>query len=134
VARLLPWTSVEIGDVDVFSPSLPSLVVYTWYVDDRPESTILHFWRDDDSGTIQHDLLFVAPVTFDEAVSKAHEEAPKHNVSKIHVKHARAPNKSEGNNTKIRRAAKPIATKPKTRGASKSKKAKTKNGRRAKKI
>ena len=31
---LMPWTTVEIGDVEIFSPSLPSLVVYTWYVDD----------------------------------------------------------------------------------------------------
>ena len=34
---LMPWTTVEIGDVDIFSPSLPSLFVYTWYVDDEPE-------------------------------------------------------------------------------------------------
>ena len=26
---LMPWTTVEIGDVDIFSPALPSLVVYT---------------------------------------------------------------------------------------------------------
>ena len=37
---LLPWTSVAIGDLDVFAPALPSLVVYTWYVDGEPESTV----------------------------------------------------------------------------------------------
>jgi hypothetical protein len=35
---LMPWTTIEIGNVDIFSPSLPSFVVYTWYVDDEPES------------------------------------------------------------------------------------------------
>ncbi len=37
---LMSRTTVEIGDLDVFAPALPSLVVYTWYVDDEPESTV----------------------------------------------------------------------------------------------
>jgi hypothetical protein len=40
---LMPWTTVEIGDLDVFAPALPSLVVYTWYVDDEPESSVTYF-------------------------------------------------------------------------------------------
>ena len=44
---LMPWSTFEIGDLDIFSPALPSLVVYTWYVDDKPESTVAYFWRDD---------------------------------------------------------------------------------------
>ena len=52
MANLLPWSTVEIGDLDIFTPMLPSLVVYTWYVDDQPESTITYFWRDEDTGTI----------------------------------------------------------------------------------
>jgi hypothetical protein len=57
---LMPWTTVEIGDVDLFSPSLPSLVVYTWYVDDEPESSVVYFWRDEDTGIVHHELN-VAP-------------------------------------------------------------------------
>ena len=54
MATLMPWTTVEIGDLDVFSPALPSLVVYTWYVDDEPESSITYFWRDENTGAINH--------------------------------------------------------------------------------
>jgi len=43
MATLILWTSIEIGDLGVFSPVLPSLVVYTWYVDDKPESSITYF-------------------------------------------------------------------------------------------
>jgi hypothetical protein len=91
---LMPWSTVGIGDVDVFSPSLPSLVVYTWYVDDQPESSITHFWRDDNTGMIGHELVLVGPVTFEEALTRAHEEAPKRSVERIHVKHARSSNKA----------------------------------------
>jgi len=132
VAKLLPWTTVEIGDVDVFSPALPSLVVYTWYVDESPESTVTHFWRDDDTGFIQHELVFVAPVTFDEAVAKAHEEAPKRNVERIHVKHARAANKSE-KSSKLREARK-MEGKSKSRVATKGKGAKGATGKRKKTV
>jgi hypothetical protein len=77
MATLMPWTTVEIGDLDVFSPALPSLVVYTWYVDDKPESSITYFWRDENTGVINHELVLVAPVTFEDAVAQAHVEAPK---------------------------------------------------------
>ncbi len=41
MATLLSWTSVGIGDLDVFVPSPPCLVVYTSYSDDeRPESSV----------------------------------------------------------------------------------------------
>ena len=58
---LMPWTTVEIGDVDIFSPALPSLVVYTWYVDDEPESSVVYFWRDENTGIVHHELAFVGP-------------------------------------------------------------------------
>jgi len=103
---LMPWTSVEIGDVDVFSPFLPSLLVYTWYVDDEPESTITHFWRDPDTGMVHHEFVLLAPVTFEEAVAKAQEEAPKRSVERIHVKHART-----SPDTKGKAKPKPIAKK-----------------------
>lgn len=92
---LMPWNTVEIGDLDIFAPTLPSLVVYTWYVDDEPESTVTFFWQDEDSGVTLHELLLVAPVTFEEAVSHAQEEAPKRKVEKIHVKHARTAEKAK---------------------------------------
>lgn len=83
---LMPWTTVEIGDVDIFSPALPSLVVYTWYVDDEPESSVVYFWRDEDTGIVNHELLFVGPVTFEAAVTHAKEKAPERSVERIHVK------------------------------------------------
>ena len=93
---LMPWTTVEIGDLDVFAPVLPSLVVYTWYVDDEPESSVTYFWLDDTTGMILHELVLVAPVPFEEAVTRAQEEAPKRSVERIHVKHARTSKKVEG--------------------------------------
>ena len=125
---LLPWTTVEIGDVDVFSPALPSLVVYTWYVDDEPESTVTFFWRDEDTGMVRHELVLVAPLTFEAAVTRAQEEAPKRSVEKIHVKHARSQNKREGK-TETKRAKtigspqskKRVLVKRKTAGAGRRK-------------
>ena len=113
---LLPWTTVEIGDVDIFSPALPSLVVYTWYVDDKPESTVTHFWRDDLTGLIHHELVFVAPVPFEEAVSRAQTEAPKRSVERIHVKHARAAKKPVAK-AKAKRVAKPSPAPAKTQAS-----------------
>jgi len=89
---LIPWTTVEIGDLDVFAPALPSLVVYTWYVDDEPESTVTYFWRDENTGLVHHEIVHVGPATFEAAVARAQEEAPKRGVERIHVKHARASN------------------------------------------
>ncbi len=93
---LMPWTTVEIGDIDLFAPALPSLVVYTWYVDDEPESTITHIWYDDAAGSIRHEVVLTAPVSFEEAVTRAQEEAPKRSVERIHVKHARTARKPKG--------------------------------------
>jgi hypothetical protein len=100
---LMPWTTVEIGDVEIFSPSLPSLVVYTWYVDDEPESSVVYFWRDEDTGIVHHELLFIGPATFETAVTHAKEKAPERSVERIHVKHARQANKTD---TKAKPASK----------------------------
>jgi hypothetical protein len=105
---LMPWNSVEIGDLDVFAPALPSFVVYTWYVDDEPESSVTYFWADEDTGLVRHELLLVGPIAFEEAVTRAQEEAPKRKVERIHVKHARASGKTAGAK---RAAAKPSAAK-----------------------
>ena len=96
MATLMPWNTVEIGDLDIFAPALPSLVVYTWYVDDEPESSVTYFWSDEGTGIVQHELLLVAPIAFEEAVTRAQEEAPKRSVKRIHVKHARSSNKVVG--------------------------------------
>lgn len=93
---LLPWTSVEIGDLDVFAPALPSLVVYTWYVDGEPESTVTYFWQDDDTGMVHHELLFMEPVTFGQALAWAEQHARKRKVRRIHVKHTRSPKPRRG--------------------------------------
>ena len=116
---LMPWTTTEIGDVDIFSPSLPSLVVYTWYVDDEPESSVVYFWRDEDTGIVHHELLFVGPVTFEEAVTHAKEKAPERRVERIHVKHARQANKPD---TQAKPASKVKSKPAKKIGAAKSKK------------
>jgi hypothetical protein len=110
---LHPWSSVEIGDQDIFTPVLPSLVVYTWYVDDQPESTVTHIWRDEGTGIVHHEYLLLAPVTFEEAVAVAQAEAPKRNVERIHVKHARGAAKD---NATAKATPKGRASKPKRTG------------------
>ena len=30
---LLPWTTIAIGDLEIFAPAVPCLVVNTWYID-----------------------------------------------------------------------------------------------------
>ena len=118
MANLLPWSTVEIGDLDIFTPMLPSLVVYTWYVDDQPESTITYFWRDEDTGMIYQEHLVVAPLTFEEAVTRAQEEAPKRSVDRIYVKHARSSTKPVA---KAKRATKAGAKRVKKRVPAKRK-------------
>jgi trigger factor len=89
MATLLSWTSVGIGDLDVFLPSPPCLVVYTSYADGEPESSVTYFWQDEATGQLHHELVYQQPVSFDTAVAWAQEHAPTRNVERIHVKHAR---------------------------------------------
>jgi hypothetical protein len=99
---LLPWTSVGIGDLDVFIPSPPCLVVYTSYFDDEPEST----------GIVHQQLLFMQPVPFDAALKWAQEHALTRDIERIHVKHAR-----------VKETPKPMArVKPVKKSAAKKKK------------
>jgi hypothetical protein len=86
---LLSWTSVGIGDLDVFIPSPPCLVVYTSYADDEPESTVTFFWQEENTGMVHHQLLFMEPVPFETALEWAQEHAPTRSIERIHVKHAR---------------------------------------------
>jgi hypothetical protein len=105
---LLPWTTFELGDMDIFSPTLPSFAVYTWYLDDEPESSVVHFWRDEDTGVVESELLFLGPLAFEAAVAQAKEKAPERNVERIHVKHARPAARAKSG-AKPKRAAGPIA-------------------------
>jgi hypothetical protein len=89
MAILLSWTSVGIGDLDVFIPSPPCLVVYTSYVDDQPESSVTYFWQDENTGMLSHQLLYMEPVPFQTALAWAQEHAPTRQIERIHVKHAR---------------------------------------------
>ena len=90
MATLLSWPSIEIGDIDVFMPSPPCLVVYTFYVDDQPQSSVIYLWQDQNSSLLHHQLLFMEPVGFETALAWAQEHAPKRDVQRIHVRHARA--------------------------------------------
>jgi len=90
MATLLSWTSVGIGDLDVFLPSPPCLVVYTSYADDKPESSVTYLWQDEATGQLHHELVYQQPVSFETAVAWAQDHAPTRNVERIHVKHARA--------------------------------------------
>jgi hypothetical protein len=89
MAMLLSWTSVGIGDLDVFVPSPPCLVVYTSYADGAPESSVTYFWRDESTGQLYHELVYQQPASFETAVAWAQEHAPTRSVERIHVKHAR---------------------------------------------
>src|SRR6516165_6479402 len=71
MATLLSWTSVGIGDLDVFLPSPPCLVVYTSYADGEPESSVTYFWQDESTGQLHHELVYQQPASFDTAVAWA---------------------------------------------------------------
>jgi len=90
MATLLSWTSVGIGDLDIFVPSPPCLVVYTPYTDDEPESSVTYFWQDERTGMLNHEVVYQQPASFETAVAWAQEHAPTRNIERIHVKHARA--------------------------------------------
>jgi hypothetical protein len=74
---------------------------------DEPESSVVYFWRDEDTGIVHHELLFVGPVAFEAAVTHAKEKAPERSVERIHVKHARQANKPH---TKAEPASRKIET------------------------
>ncbi len=95
MATLLSWTSVGIGDLDVFVPSPPCLVVYTSYSDDEPESSVTYFWQDESTGMLNHELVYMQPVSFETALAWAQEHAPTRSVERIHVRHARAKKTNE---------------------------------------
>ncbi len=91
MATLISWATVEIGDLDIFAPAVPCLVVNTWYMDDdEPDSTVTYFWQDEQTGLINHEIVFAGPVGFEAALAWAQEHAPTRSIERIHIKHGPA--------------------------------------------
>jgi hypothetical protein len=89
MAILLSLTSVGIGDLEVFLPSPPCLLVHTSYADGQPESSVTYFWQDEKTGALHHELVFLEPAPFETALAWAQTHAPTRGVERIHVKHER---------------------------------------------
>ena len=104
---MLPWTSIEIGDLEVSAAATPCLLVHASYVDGEPESSVTHFWQNEATGLIDHEVLFLKPVGFDEAVAWAQEQATARDVERIHVHHAPATKRRLKKAAQPREAAKP---------------------------
>jgi hypothetical protein len=118
---LLPWASAEVGDLDIFAPAVPCLFVYTWYVDGEPDSTVSYFWQDEGTGIIHHELLFNAPVPYEEAMDWAQAHASTSNIERIHVRHARPATASRRRQKKVRRPARVVRTSSRKRSSAKQK-------------
>ena len=88
MATLLSLKSVEIGDVELFMPSPPCLVVNTFYVDGEPESTVVYVWQDAETGELKSELVYMQPAPFEDALAWAEENAPTRSVERIHTRHA----------------------------------------------
>jgi hypothetical protein len=89
MATLLSLTSVGIGDLDIFLPSPPCLLVYTSYADGQPESSVTYFWQDEKTGALHHELVYLEPAPFETALAWTQTHAPTRGVERIHVKHER---------------------------------------------
>ena len=117
---IIPWSSIEIGDLDVFAPSPPCLVVHTSYIDGEPESSVTFFWQDEATGLLNHEVLFLRPVGFEEALAWAQDHAPTKNIERIHVRHARpgtrAKRKAKKKVAKARKQPKRTKAKRKAKG------------------
>jgi hypothetical protein len=88
MATVLSLTSVGIGDVELFMPSPPCLVVNTFYVDGEPESSVVYVWQDAETGELKSELVYMQPVPFETALAWAEENAPIRSVERIHARHA----------------------------------------------
>jgi hypothetical protein len=88
MASVLSLASVEIGDIELFVPSPPCLVVNTFYVDGEPESSVVYVWQDAETGELKSELVYMQPAPFEEALAWAEENAPARSVERIHTRHA----------------------------------------------
>jgi hypothetical protein len=86
MGTLLSLTSVGIGDLEVFLPSPPCLLVYTSYADGQPESSVMYLWQDEKTGALHHELIW-SQAPFETALAWAQSHAPTRGVERIHVKH-----------------------------------------------
>jgi hypothetical protein len=102
MATVLSLTSVGIGDVELFMPSPPCLVVNTFYVGGEPESSVVYVWQDAETGELTSELIYMQPVPFETALAWAEENAPIRSVERIHARHAA---KSEPKPASRRKAA-----------------------------
>jgi hypothetical protein len=106
MATILPWTNVEIGELDVATPAMPCLLVHTSYVDGEPESSVTFFWQDDETGFVNHEVLLLKPMEFDEALAWAKDHAATNQVQRIHVKHGRPQTDAKSTRRKLSAAKK----------------------------
>ncbi len=88
MATLLSLKSVEIGDVELFMPSPPCLIVNTFYVDGEPESTVTYVRQDAATGELTSELVYMQPAPFEAALAWAEEHASTRSVERIHTRHA----------------------------------------------
>jgi hypothetical protein len=116
MAIVLSLTSVELGDVELFVPSPPCLVVNTFYVDGEPESSVVYLWQDAETGELKSELVYMQPVAFETALAWAEEHAPTRNVERIHARHAA---KAEPKRKPARKAAAKRRAAPKRKAAPK---------------
>ena len=116
MATLLSLKSVEIGDVELFMPSPPCLVVNTFYVDGEPESSVVYVWQDTETGELKSELVYMQPVPFETALAWAEENAPARSVERIHARHAA---KTDSTPAPKRKAAAKRKAAPKRRAAAK---------------
>jgi hypothetical protein len=106
MSKLLPWSSAEVGDLDIFLPAIPCLFVNTWYVDGVPDSTVSYFWQDEATGIVHHELLLSAPVSYEEAMDWAQAHASSSDIERIHVRHARSRATATRQRKSLRKTAK----------------------------
>jgi len=123
MATVLSLTSVGIGDVELFMPSPPCLVVNTFYVGGEPESSVVYVWQDAETGELKSELVYMQPVPFETALAWAEENAPIRSVERIHARHAA---KSEPKPAPRRKAAAKREAAPKRKAAPKKAAAKRK--------
>jgi hypothetical protein len=116
MATLISLTSVGIGDVELFMPSPPCLVVNTFYVDGEPESSVTYVWQDEATGALKSELVYMQPARFEAALAWAEEHALTRNVERIHTRHVpkSEPQPARKAAAKRKPAAKPGAAKKAT--------------------
>lgn len=113
MATLLSLTSVGLGDVDLFMPSPPCLVVNTFYVDGEAESSVTYVWQDLETGELKSELVYMQPASFETALAWAEEHAPTRAVQRIHTRHAPKAEPKPAPAAPRRRRPRKAAAKPK---------------------